>query len=71
MPRPKLTHFDEAGAAHMVDVGAKPETERVAIASGRVEMAAATVQAIRALRERATDVLSLQEIHQMSAVSPP
>ena len=29
-----LTHFDDAGAAHMVDVGAKPETARVAIASG-------------------------------------
>jgi cyclic pyranopterin phosphate synthase len=42
----KLTHFDDAGAAHMVDVGDKPETARVAIASGTVTMAAATAAAI-------------------------
>jgi cyclic pyranopterin phosphate synthase len=42
----KLTHFDDAGAARMVEVGAKPETARTAIASGRVEMAAATARAI-------------------------
>ena len=41
-------HFDDAGAAHMVDVAAKPETARVAIASGRVDMAAATVRAVKA-----------------------
>jgi cyclic pyranopterin phosphate synthase len=44
----KLTHFDDSGAAHMVGVTAKPETERVAIASARVTMAAATAQAIAA-----------------------
>ncbi|MEO7734832.1 MAG: cyclic pyranopterin monophosphate synthase MoaC [Kofleriaceae bacterium] len=42
-----LTHFDDAGAAHMVDVGAKPETERVAVASGMVTMELATAQAVR------------------------
>jgi cyclic pyranopterin monophosphate synthase len=42
----KLTHFDEAGAAHMVEVGAKPETARVAVASGRVGMARATAAAV-------------------------
>ena len=43
---PPLTHFDAAGNAHMVEVGTKPETARVAIASGRVEMAPATAKAI-------------------------
>jgi cyclic pyranopterin phosphate synthase len=42
-----LSHFDARGRARMVEVGAKPETARVAIASGRVEMAAATIKAIR------------------------
>jgi cyclic pyranopterin monophosphate synthase len=42
----KLTHFDDAGAAHMVDVGAKPETERVAIASGSIAMAPETAKAV-------------------------
>jgi cyclic pyranopterin phosphate synthase len=42
----KLTHFDERGAARMVEVGAKPETAREAVASGRVAMAKATARAI-------------------------
>jgi cyclic pyranopterin phosphate synthase len=42
-----LTHFTDAGAAHMVDVGAKPETERIAIASGVVTMELATANAVR------------------------
>ncbi len=42
----KLTHFDDAGAAHMVDVGAKPETERVGIASGTITMLPATAKAV-------------------------
>lgn len=46
MAKKRLTHFDEAGAAHMVDVGAKPETARVAIASGSIAMAPATAKAI-------------------------
>ncbi|RMD47566.1 MAG: cyclic pyranopterin monophosphate synthase MoaC [Alphaproteobacteria bacterium] len=39
----RLTHFDEAGRAHMVDVSAKDVTARVAIARGRVHMAPATL----------------------------
>ena len=41
-----LTHFDESGASRMVDVGAKPVTERVARAGGRVTMAPGTMQTI-------------------------
>ena len=33
-----LTHFDAQGQAHMVDVGAKAATHRIAVATGRIEM---------------------------------
>src|SRR5215213_3308670 len=46
MPRPKLTHLDEEGAARMVDVGAKPVTAREALAEGFVQMHPATLRAI-------------------------
>jgi cyclic pyranopterin phosphate synthase len=41
-----LTHFDDAGAARMVDVGEKPETHRTATASAVVRMAPATLKLI-------------------------
>jgi cyclic pyranopterin monophosphate synthase len=43
---PKLTHLDETGAAHMVDVGAKNETERMAVAEGFVTMRRETLELI-------------------------
>jgi cyclic pyranopterin phosphate synthase len=46
MPRKKLTHLDEHGAARMVDVSAKPVTTREAVARGRVTMKAATLKLI-------------------------
>src|SRR5688500_11668421 len=46
MPRAKLTHIDEGGAARMVNVGAKPVTAREAIAEGFVILQAATLRAI-------------------------
>ena len=58
----QLTHFDDAGAAHMVDVGAKPETERVGIASGRVAMARATARAVRAGKLGKGDVLGVARL---------
>jgi cyclic pyranopterin phosphate synthase len=57
-----LTHFDEAGAARMVDVGAKPETERVAIASGVVLMEPATAAAVRGGTIGKGDVLGVARI---------
>lgn len=48
--RPKmngLTHLDESGKARMVDVGGKAETQRIAIASGRIRMSADALAAIR------------------------
>ena len=42
----KPTHLDETGAAHMVDVGTKPATQRRAVASGRITMAAEALEAM-------------------------
>ena len=47
-PKRGLTHVDAAGEARMVDVGAKPETERVAVVTGIITMEAATLAAIQA-----------------------
>ncbi|MCX5743898.1 MAG: cyclic pyranopterin monophosphate synthase MoaC [Proteobacteria bacterium] len=58
----KLTHFDDAGAAHMVDVGGKPETARVGIASGRVGMRPTTAKTIKAGAIGKGDVLGLARI---------
>jgi len=43
----RLTHLDEAGAAHMVDVSAKEATKRVATAAGHIAMSADALAAIR------------------------
>ncbi len=42
----KLTHLDDEGRLHMVDVGAKADTERVAVARGEIHMAPATLRLI-------------------------
>jgi cyclic pyranopterin phosphate synthase len=62
MPGRRLTHFDDAGAARMVDVGAKPETARTAIASGSIAMAPATARAVRAGRIGKGDVLGVARL---------
>ncbi|HET6627204.1 MAG TPA: cyclic pyranopterin monophosphate synthase MoaC [Nocardioidaceae bacterium] len=45
--RPGLTHVDESGAARMVDVSAKDVTDRVAVATGRVQVSAEVVALLR------------------------
>jgi cyclic pyranopterin phosphate synthase len=62
-----LTHFDDAGAARMVDVGAKPETERTAIASGVVLMEIETANAVRAGTIGKGDVLGVARIAAVQA----
>ena len=57
-----LTHFDARGAAHMVDVGAKEATHRVATASGRITMNPATFRLIAAGRAKKGDVLGVARI---------
>lgn len=57
-----LTHFDAAGRARMVDVSEKPETGRLAVARGAVEMAPATLALIREGRAGKGDVLGVARI---------
>ena len=57
-----LTHLDETGAARMVDIGAKAETERVAIAGGRIRMNAAARAAIAEGTVPKGDVLATARI---------
>jgi cyclic pyranopterin monophosphate synthase len=62
-----LTHFDDVGAARMVDVGAKPESERVAIASGVVTMEPETANAVRGDTIGKGDVLGVARIAAIQA----
>jgi cyclic pyranopterin phosphate synthase len=57
-----LNHFDSDGKAHMVDVGAKPETERLARASGRIRMQPETLTVIRNGQAEKGDVLGIARV---------
>ena len=57
-----LTHLDQDGRAHMVDVTAKAETRRVAIAEGRIEMAAETLDRIVGGRTAKGDPIQIAEL---------
>lgn len=54
---PSFTHFDAHGQAHMVDVSSKPNTHRVAIAMGRIEMQPQTLALIASGTAKKGDVL--------------
>jgi cyclic pyranopterin phosphate synthase len=58
----EFTHFDAKGDAHMVDVSAKAETERVAVAGGRITMQKATLEKIMAGDMKKGDVLSVARL---------
>ena len=58
----KLTHFDQRGQAHMVDVGDKDETHRIARASGRIVMLRTTLATITAGKAKKGDVLGIARI---------
>ncbi len=58
----ELTHFDAQGRAHMVDVGAKAETARVAVAGGRIRMLPGTLARIRDGTAAKGDVLGVARI---------
>lgn len=58
----KLTHLDDSGAAHMVDVGAKATTSREAIAEGRISMTADALSAIRDGTAKKGDVLAVARV---------
>ena len=57
-----LTHFDTSGRARMVDVGAKAETERVAVARGAVIMQPETLRLILEGRAKKGDVLAVAQV---------
>jgi cyclic pyranopterin phosphate synthase len=64
---PHFTHFDAAGQAHMVDVGAKDVTRRFARAGGRIVMQPATLALIRAGSAKKGDVLGVARVAAIQA----
>ena len=58
----KLTHVNAKGEAHMVDVGGKQETDRIAIAHGSIKMARHTLEAIENGNAPKGDVLATARI---------
>lgn len=62
-----LTHFDAAGQAHMVDVGEKAETRRIARAAGSISMQPATLALIQSGSARKGDVLGIARIAAIQA----
>ena len=61
-PDSPLTHFDAQGQAHMVDVGAKASTHRVAVASGRIHMQPATLALVQSGTAKKGDVLGIARL---------
>jgi cyclic pyranopterin phosphate synthase len=62
-----LSHFDDAGRAHMVDIGDKPETRRIARACGTIRMSASTLNLIRRGTSRKGDVIGVARIAAIQA----
>jgi cyclic pyranopterin phosphate synthase len=62
-----LTHFDRRGSAHMVNVGKKPRTHRVAIASGRIAMQPETLRLVAGGGAKKGDVLGVARIAAVQA----
>jgi cyclic pyranopterin phosphate synthase len=58
----KLTHFDASGQAHMVNVGDKPNTHRVAVATGKITMLPQTFEMVEAGNHKKGDVLGIARI---------
>ncbi len=57
-----LTHFDSSGQAHMVDVGEKSETHRIAVATGFIKMLPGTLQRILKCDAKKGDVLGIARV---------
>jgi len=57
-----LTHFNQEGHAHMVDVGDKDVTRRVAVASGTIQMRSDTLQMITEGKHKKGDVLGIARV---------
>jgi cyclic pyranopterin phosphate synthase len=63
----KLTHFDERGAARMVDVGSKAETHRIATAAGFIRMQPQTLEIVASGTAKKGDVLGVARIAAIQA----
>jgi cyclic pyranopterin monophosphate synthase len=63
----RMSHFDTTGQAHMVDVGAKPESHRVARATGRIRMLPATLALVLEGRAGKGDVLGVARVAAIQA----
>ncbi|MFZ4650755.1 MAG: cyclic pyranopterin monophosphate synthase MoaC [Rubrivivax sp.] len=66
-PASPLTHFDASGDAHMVDVGAKADTHRIARATGTIRMQPATFELVASGRARKGDVIAVARIAAIQA----
>ena len=66
-PPKRLSHFDSSGQAHMVDVGDKPETRRVARAGGAIRMAPSTLKLILGAGAKKGDVLGVARVAAIQA----
>ena len=64
----ELTHTDEEGSVQMVDVGAKPDTARRAVAAGEIRLRESTIQAILDNEVEKGDVLATARIGAVQAV---
>jgi cyclic pyranopterin phosphate synthase len=62
IPASPLTHFDATGQAHMVDVGAKSETHRIAVAAGTIRMKPETLVLVTSGTAKKGDVLGIARI---------
>ncbi len=62
-----LTHFDQNGQAHMIDIGEKAETHRIAIATGLISMLPATLALIQSGTSKKGDVLGIARIAAIQA----
>lgn len=61
-PTDGLTHFDSTGQAHMVDVGAKQDTHRIAVAAGTIRMKPETLALIQSGTAKKGDVIGIARI---------
>ena len=57
-----FTHFDDAGHAHMVDVGDKPTSRRRAVAEGSISMSASTLELILSGGHNKGDVIGVARL---------
>ena len=60
--KPHLTHFDAGGQAHMVDVGAKEDTHRIAVAAGTIRMQPDTLALVRSGTAKKGDVIGIARV---------